>query len=410
MDELSLYEKILTISRPWVVESVDLDEPENTVHIHVEFDRDTPLECPLCSERCSRYDTRKRTWRHLDSCQFKTLVHAEIPRSQCKQHGILQADIPWAEDHSRFTALFESLVISWLQDASINAVRKKFGLSWNAVDGIMQRSVNRGLDRKPKRCYAHLAVDEVNCKKGREYVTIVSNESGHVLEVNDNRSKESLSQFFRRLSARQRETISTISMDMSPSYIYSTKEHISQWETAICFDKFHVAMDLNKAVNSVRQMELKEMPKEYRSELHRSRFTWLRSEKSLKDRHIKQMEALSAVAKKTARASAIREYAMGLWDFGDRLLAEAHWEYWYGWAARSKLNPIKAAAKSVKKNLWGIINAIINKKSNARAESINSRIKIIKTKANGFRNKERFKRAILFHLGGLDLFPYPKPT
>ena len=59
----------------------------------------------------------------------------------------------------------------------------------------------------------------------------------------------------------------------------------------------------------------------------------------------------------------------------------------------------------IKKHLWGILNAIVLKATNASAESINSKIKMIKIRSRGFRNKKRFANAIYFHLGGLDLYP-----
>ncbi|WP_045856040.1 ISL3 family transposase [Teredinibacter purpureus] len=405
MDELSLYEKILSISSPWFVESVQLDERDNTVHVHVEYDCDKHLTCPLCESRCSRHDTRTRTWRHLDSCQFRTLVHANIPRSKCRTHGVLQADIPWADKRSSFTLMFEAYVISWLQEASINAVSKKLALSWNAADGIMKRAVERGLKRRSHLHIQNLAVDEVCSKKGHEYVTIVSNDHGHAIDVQEDRKKSSLNAFFTGLSDKQIQSVETISMDMSPSYIYATKEYIPHWERAICFDRFHVAMDLNKALNSVRKSEANMVAQQHKLELHRSKFAWLRSRENLKDIHSVQISTLSVVAKKTARAWAIKEYAMELWNYDDRIWAEEAWKQWYSWAIRSRLNPIKSVAKSIKKNLWGIINAIVNKKNNAGAESINSRIKMLKVKAKGFRHKARFKAAILFHLGGLDLMP-----
>lgn len=62
-------------------------------------------------------------------------------------------------------------------------------------------------------------------------------------------------------------------------------------------------------------------------------------------------------------------------------------------------------AKTIKTHLWGILNAFVLKADNALAESINSRIKMVKIRSRGFRNKQRFKTAIYFHLGGLDLYP-----
>jgi len=108
---------------------------------------------------------------------------------------------------------------------------------------------------------------------------------------------------------------------------------------------------------------------------------------------------------KTARAWAIKELAMSLWDYVSRTWAEKGWHRWYSWAIRSRLEPIKQAARMIKKHLWGIINAIVLKADNGHAESINSKIKMIKIRARGFRNKDRFKTAIYFHLGGLDLYP-----
>lgn len=59
----------------------------------------------------------------------------------------------------------------------------------------------------------------------------------------------------------------------------------------------------------------------------------------------------------------------------------------------------------IRKHLWGIVNAIILRATNGPAEGINSRIKTVKVRSRGFRNRERFANAILFHLGGLDLYP-----
>ena len=76
-----------------------------------------------------------------------------------------------------------------------------------------------------------------------------------------------------------------------------------------------------------------------------------------------------------------------------------------GWALRSRLEPIRAAAKSIRKYLWGILNAIVLAATNAKAEGLISKIKVINRRACGYRNRERPETAIDFHLGGLDLYP-----
>jgi transposase len=62
-------------------------------------------------------------------------------------------------------------------------------------------------------------------------------------------------------------------------------------------------------------------------------------------------------------------------------------------------------AATLKQHLWGILNAITLGVHNGHAESINARIQRIKARACGFRNRERFRAAIYFHRGGLDLRP-----
>ena len=85
---------------------------------------------------------------HLDTCQYRTIVAAEVPRVQCERHQVKQIAVPWSEGRSRFTVLFEALVIDWLREAAISAVAQQMGLSWDDVDGIMQRAVQRGLERR----------------------------------------------------------------------------------------------------------------------------------------------------------------------------------------------------------------------------------------------------------------------
>lgn len=124
-----------------------------------------------------------------------------MPRVRCSEHGCQTLTVPWAEKGSRYTLLFEAFVLSWLKISTVDAVRKQLKLSWNAVDNIMRRAVDRGLSRQMKtRTSKHICVDEVAFKKGHEYITVISDTHGQVLTLEDNRSVESLSRYFNRLS------------------------------------------------------------------------------------------------------------------------------------------------------------------------------------------------------------------
>ena len=99
------------------------------------------------------------------------------------------------------------------------------------------------------------------------------------------------------------------------------------------------------------------------------------------------------------------QLAMSLWHYVNKKWVIKGWEWWLSWAVRSRLEPIKKVARTIKEHLWGILNAIALKVSTGPAKGLNSRIKMIKLRNPGFRNKDRFANAIYFHLGGLDLYP-----
>ena len=85
-----------------------------------------------------------------------------MPRVQCERHKVKQVAAPWSESKSRFTALFEALVIHWLREANTAAVAQQMGLSWDEVDGIMQRAVQRGLERREVQAPQRIGVDETS--------------------------------------------------------------------------------------------------------------------------------------------------------------------------------------------------------------------------------------------------------
>lgn len=406
MRDKDLYAQILGIESPWQVTEVELKSSGGEVIVHVKPKTGSTHCCPTCGEESPGYDSRTRRWRHLDTCQYKTILVAEVPRVRCKEHGVVTVSVPWAEPGSGFTFLFEALVIDWLKEASISAVSRLMGLSWNAIDGIMQRAVERGLSRREVRSIPRIGVDETAFKKRHDYITVVSDqEEGTVLFVGDDRKKATLKSWYEELTDEQREAIESVSMDMWPAFINATLESLPGAKEKIAFDKFHVAKYLGEAVDKVRRQEHKSLMAEGYEDLKGSKYDWLYNPKNMTHKQKIRFKALRDSTLKTARAWAIKELAMSLWHYVSKTWALKGWKRWLSWAVRCRLKPIMNVAKTIKEHLWGILNAIVLKVSNGPAEGINSRIKMIKVRSRGFRNKERFANAIYFHLGGLDLYP-----
>jgi transposase len=406
MRDKDLYAKILGLDPPWVVREVKLDMEEGEVVVHVEHDRRTALRCPECGGEAPGYDFRERRWRHLDTCQYRTILVAEVPRCRCPEHGVHQVRVPWGETGSRFTTMFEALVIDWLRETSMTAVGRNLDLTWDQIDRIMQRAVKRGLERREKAFPEHIGVDETSFKKRHAYVTIVQDqESGDVLYVGDGRGREGLDPFYKGLDEQQLMGICSVAMDMHQPYIQSTLAFVPEAEKKIAFDKFHIAKHLGDAVDKVRRREHKELQRRGDETLKGTKYVWLQNPENMKAGTAIALEDLRDLALRTARAWAIKEFAMTLWTYVRRGWALRAWKRWLCWAQRCRLESMVKVARTIRDHLWGIINAIVLRVTGASNESVNAKIQKLKKWACGYRNRERFRTAILFHFGGLDLYP-----
>ena len=407
MQDRDLYARILGLVHPWQVRDVQLDVKGEEVRVTVAPKMHATLACPECNKPCPGYDTRQRSWRHLDTCQFKTILVADVPRVNCQEHGVKQVKVPWAEPGSGFTALMEAVVISWLLSlASIKTVAEQLRLSWDDGGGIMGGAVDRGLLRRKRVSVRRIGVDETSFQRRHEYVTIVTDLDGsRVLHVADGRKRESLDEFFRSLDPDQIAAIEAVAMDMCGAFIASVSEHVPDAERKIGSDKFNVASHLGDAVNRVRRDEHKALLAEGDDSLKGSRFLWLSNPDNLDAAATGALNALHEMNLKTGKAWAFKETAMCMWRFVQRSRAKAEWTAWIAKAMRSRLEPIKKVARMIRDHLWGIVNAMALKITNAASESVNSKVQRIKRAACGFRNRDRFRNAILFHLGGLDLYP-----
>lgn len=166
MKDIQLYQQILGLVAPWQVESVALKPKEREIEVRVTF-AETLWACPQCQKRMEVHDYEERRWRHLDSCQFKTVLVSRVPIVRCPEHGSQTVAVPWAEKYDRFSRLFERLAIDVMLECSISGACEILGISWDEADGIKQRAVKRGLARKTPKVMARLCVDEKGMGHGQ---------------------------------------------------------------------------------------------------------------------------------------------------------------------------------------------------------------------------------------------------
>ena len=412
MKDTELYTALLRLPKPWRVRDVKLDLAIERVDVWLEHPSDAKWNCPECGETAPLYDhAEERQWRHLDTCDCRTYVHARLPRVNCARHGVRQVKPGWAGSGLAITDLFESRVIDTLKECDITGTKRLTMMSWDEAWLIMERAVARGLARK-KRCVpAQLCVDEKAFAKHHRYETLVCDRArGTVEYVADDRQQESLEQYYRQFSPAELGRIEALTMDMWDPYIAATRAYVPDANGKIVFDKFHVIRLVTEAVDKVRRKEHKALTADGDDRLKGTKHLWLANEENVPEWRKEEFEAIKATNLKTGRAWAIKEALRGFWEYSYPKRAQAFFRRWYYWATHSRLVPMVAAAKALKCHLPNIMTYFNHRITNATAEGLNSKIQMVKEMACGFRNREHYKTAIYFHCGGLDLYPKPLTT
>jgi transposase len=386
-----------------------LNLEEGKIHIYLTHAEDLRWPCPECGAQCPLYDHQpERTWRHLDTCQYQTILHAAPPRARCDEHGPRVVQLPWAQPGGRFTLLFERLIIDWLRIASQQGVARQLGLSWDEIHGVMDRAVQRGLSRRKAESVSKLGVDEKAFRKGHQYLTIVNDlERGRVLFIAEDRKQSSLDGFWPTLTEDQKSGIEAVALDMWDPYVASVLAHLPGAEKKIVFDKFHIAGHLGEAVDKVRRAERKSLAAEGDTRLVGTKYQWLRNPGKFTAEAWAHFKSLRESNLKTAKAWALKEAAMDLFDYTYEGAARKHFRWWHNWATHSRLAPMVGVARMLKSRLENVLTYLHHRITNATSESLNAKIQWVKYTARGFRNRENFKTAIYFHCGGLNLSPLP---
>ncbi|MCA1606279.1 MAG: ISL3 family transposase [Acidobacteria bacterium] len=407
-DTNKLFETVLGLQAPWRIGRVALDPEAQRIDLWAEHGA-TRWPCPECGQALAGWDhAEERTWRHLDTCQFETHLHARIPRVQCPTHGVKQVHVPWAAPRSRFTMLMERLIIDVIHQCStLSGARRLLRISWDEAWGVMDRAVRRGQARKPARLLRYVGVDEKAFRKGHVYHTVVCDlERSTVEYVGEGRGVESLAPFYAGLTDHQREALQAVAMDMWDPYIKATREGLPDGAARIVFDRFHVMRDMTTAVDLVRKQEHRTLLRETGdSVLTGTKYLWLYGAERLPTARRGVFRQLRAMNLKVGRAWAIKEALRTLWTYRQAAAVARFFRHWYGWARRSQLEPIKRAAATLRRHLAGVLRYCRHRITNGVAEGLNSKIMTIKRKACGFRNPQHFTTAIYFHCGGLDLYP-----
>lgn len=406
MNTVDLFTAALNLPKPWSIAKVEF-KPDSTgtmeLHIELSFPRGSKFACPECGTEATAYDTAPRTWRHLNFFQYKTYIHADLPRVQCGEHGVKTVSVPWAREGSGFTLLFESWVVELAKHLPVATIANMVDEHDTRLWRFIKHYVDEARTREDYSEVNAIGIDETS-KKGHKYVTVVVDLAQRkVIFVTNGKDSATVGRFVKDFKEHKGVpgNIKIVTCDMSLGFKKGINEHFVNSSTVI--DKFHVIKHINEALDEVRRDEVKRGPW-YKHLLNKSKWLWLKNDANLTDKQLERKESLMHKRLKTARAYAMRVTLQDIYETSfDRATAEERLNQLYNWLTRSRLTPMKNFAKLLKNHWQEILNYFDYRYTNAILEGMNSIIQNIKRRARGFRNDEYFKTMIYLGCGKLNL-------
>lgn len=408
MKELSLkefYAQSLELKPPWKVVDVKIDGTARQVQIRVECARGQVWGDPDTNGRAEIKDWEERSWRHLDTCQFETIITAKVPRLLLNSGKTLTVTVPWAAPRGRFTSSFEAHVIDLLQQCrTVRGAARLARISEDLADGVMRRAVERGLLRRQLQPPQKVGFDEKATCKGHRYATILTDlESNYVIDLVEDRTRESALKLLRQLPEGSSASIEAVAMDMWPAYKGAVEEVLPQ--AVIVYDKFHIKKHLNEAVDKVRRQEHRKLSAAGNLILSGTKYLWLKRQDDLRQRAAAEFRQLLVQDLQTGTAWALKENFDRFWSYRSLAWAIKFLWDWMDTARATGLTPLIKAADLIEKHGDGLLNYLIHPITNAAAEGINSVIQSLKHAARGLPRFESFRIRVLFYLGKLELKP-----
>jgi transposase len=400
MRDIDLFQLALGLVPPWMVSDAKFDAEKKRLDIGIDFKTGGRFPCPECGKAdCPVHDTVKKSWRHLNFFQHEAFLHARVARIDCPEHGVRLVNVPWARPGSGFTLLFEAFVMTLVKDMPVAAVARLVGEHDTRLWRVIQHYVDTAVARMDLADLRRVAIDETAAKRGQDYISLfVDIDARKVVYVTEGNDAKTVARFADHVDDHNSDAsrIKEVCIDMSAAYIKGVEHNLTEAE--ITFDKFHAVKLVNEAVDAVRRAERRDRP-----ELKHTRFLWLKNEGRLTVAQYGTLDALTRLNLKTARAYRIRLAFQEIFDQPSFVWAELILNRWYNWAIRSRLEPIKKVARTVKRYRDGILRWFDTKIANGLIEGINSLVQAAKAKARGYRSLRNLIAITYLITGKIDL-------
>ena len=399
-----LFTSALGLQPPWVVEDVKLDTAKRRIDFEVGC-QGALLACPQCGAAAQPvHDRLRRSWRHLDFFQFEAWLHADVPRVGCTACGkTSQVVVPWAREGSGFTLLFEALALALCRDMPVKQAAVLLRCAdkqlWRRIDHYVAQA--RALD--DMSAVQIVGIDETSLQRGQSYITVVHDlDTKRLLFATEGRDHQTVVDFAADLKAHggDPERVRHVCQDMSPAFAKGVG--LALPNALISYDRFHVVAMANKAMDQVRQAEMRDdapavtraLGAADRKSIKGLMWGMRKNPSGWTQQQTNAMHWLQRSSLKSARAwrlkMALREVYARAAASNDARLARADLNAWLSWARRSRLESFKKLARTITQRADAVVRGMTDNRSNAFVEAMNGLLQQVKRAARGFRTAKNF--------------------
>lgn len=352
--------------------------------------------CPKCERRCRVVERYKRKVRDLDVSGKTCFIEIETYHIKCKcgYYGIEKID--FLDKYARYTNRFTDYVAMLCKEMTLKSAAKIAKINWKTAKRIDKLNLQNLIKDLKEIKLKGIGVDEIACKKGHNYLTVVRDIYGGVIWIDNGRKEETLDSFFEELGKKKCKKIKVAVIDMWDPYIASIKKNTN---AEIVFDKFHVAKKINEVVDNIRKKEFAQADPEERKLMKHKRFLILSRRKNLDKEKIETLDNLIQQNNTLYVAYLLKEQILDVFEERNTISGIARLYKWFENVANAEIEQFSNVIRTIKKYLYGIINYFKHQLTNSASEGINTKINVIKRMAYGFRDIEYFKLKILQNCG-----------
>jgi transposase len=368
--------------------------------------------CSGCTRRGKTYDRlEERRFEFVPLWGIVVFLAYRMRRVDCKRCGVTVEMVPWCDGKNQLTTTYRWFLATWAKRLSWSEVGTIFRTSWDSVSRAVEHAVAWGLAHRDLRQVNAVGVDEIAWARGHRYLTLVYDIGGktkRLLAVAEERTEASLRTCLDGLGKPVCLGVKYVCSDMWRPYLNVIAEKLGQ--AIHVLDRFHVMQQFGKALDEIRAEEAKQLVRDgYEPVLKKSRWCLLKRPANLTEKQMVKLSELLKYNLRTVRAYLLREEFQRLWEYTSAWWAGKFLDEWTRRVMRSRLEPMKKIARSVRSHRPLILNwfRARGQVSAGAVEGLNNKVKLVTRKSYGFRTAEVAKLALLHNLGQL---PEPKRT